>query len=251
MNEGCIITLKLSEVTDKLYEEFMSDIGYESSDKFTNSNSPYYGKDGWIASTDHSTSCKLYCSRDEWYVDFTFRNVSDDYAVNWCKTFLQKHNIKFTKVEHVYDAEKGWFSVFAYISKKAICEKYKLYDKYVEAISVNAIETYNKLISTVEDLGSTNKEIIEIKDVTDMSKGFGSYFRFGNKHDHVSIRIGGKNSNYGLTIFSIIYIKEDDNTIFKSDYIWSIDYNEHIRKLKANLGSYTDLKVVSNLYNKL
>lgn len=36
--------LKVSEVTDKLKEEFMSDIGYKHNDRFTNPNSPYYGE---------------------------------------------------------------------------------------------------------------------------------------------------------------------------------------------------------------
>ena len=77
------------------------------------------------------------------------------------------------------------------------------------------------------------------------------YFRFGNEYDHVSIRIGGKDTGYGLTIFSIVYIKEYGNTIFKSDYTWSNDYTEHIGNLKINLRSYDDLEVVSDLYNEL
>lgn len=145
-----------------------------------------------MVSTEYSTNCELYCSREAWYVEFNFRNVNDDYAVNWCKKFLQRHDIKFTKVEPIYNSEKGWFSVHTHISKKSICEKYGLYDKYLEATSSNTIETYNKLIETIEDLGPTNKEIIDLKDVTDMSKGFGSYFRFGNEYYYVSIRIGGK-----------------------------------------------------------
>ena len=85
-----------------------------------------------------------------------------------------------------------------------------------------------------------------------MNKGFGSYFRFGDDSDHVSIRIGGKDSGYGLTIFSVVYIKEDGNTVLKSDYTWSNDYDEHIEKLKANLRSYyDDLDVVSDLYDSL
>lgn len=243
--------LTLSEVTDKLKEEFMSDIGYKHNDRFTNPNSPYYGKEGWHTCTDDSTNCVLHCANDAWYVDFSFRNVRDDYAINWCKNFLQNYDIKFTKVEPVYNSEKGWFSVYAYISKKSICERYGLYDKYLEATSSNATETYNKLIETIDDLGPTNKEIIDLKDVTDMSKGFGSYFRFGTESDHVSIRIGGKDSGYGLTIFSVVYIKEDGNTIRKSDYTWSNDYKEHISNLKTNLRSHDDLDVVSDLYDKL
>ena len=243
--------LKLSEVTDKLEEEFMSDIGYEHNKRFTDPNSPYYGQDGWITTTSDSTNCVLCCTKDGWYVDFDFRNVSDDYAVDWCKNFLQRHNIKFTKVEPVYNSEKGWFSVYAYVSKKSICEKYGLYDKYLEATNSNAIETYNRLIETIEELSPTNKDITDIKDVVDMSKGFGSYFRFGTESDHVSIRIGGKDSGYGLTIYSVVYIKEDGNTILKSDYTWSNDYKEHIMNLKINLRSHYDLKVVSDLYNEL
>lgn len=243
--------LKLSEVIDKLKEEFKSDIGYEHNSRFSDPNSPYYGQSGWITSTDDSTNCVLHCTNEAWYIDFDFRNVSDDYAVKWCKDFLQKHNVKFTKVEPVYNSEKGWFSVYAYVSKKSICEKYGLYDKYVEAISSDATETYNKLIETIEDLYPINKDITDINDVTDMSKGFGSYFRFGTESDHVSIRIGGKDSGYGLTIFSVVYIKEDGNTILKSDYTWSNDYKEHIRNIKTNLRSHDDLDVVSDLYDKL
>ena len=243
--------LKLSEVTDKLKEEFKSDIGYEHNNRFTDPNSPYYGKDGWITYTDDSTCCELHCGRDTWHIRFNFRNVNDDYAINWCKRFLERHDIKFTKVEPVYNAEKGWFSVYAYISKKSICERYNLYDEYLEAINSNAIETYNKLIEAIEDFGPTNKDITDIKDVTDMSKGFGSYFRFGTESDHVSIRIGGKDTGYGLTIFSVVYVKENGNTILKSDYTWSNDYNEHISDLKINLRPYYDLEVVSDLYDEL
>ena len=244
--------LKLSEIKDKLKEEFMSDIGYEHNNRFKDPHSPYYGKDQWHAYTDDSTKCKLYCFGDEWYVEFSFRSVDDDYAIEWCKNFLQEHYIKFNKVEPVYDGEKGWFSVYAYVSKKSICERYGLYDEYLEIINSNTIKTYDRLIETIEDLGPNSKDITDISDVTDMSKGFGSYFRFGDESDHVSIRIGGKDSGYGLTIFSAVYIKEDGSTVLKSDYTWSNDYDEHIKKLKANLRSYyDDLDVVSDLYDSL
>lgn len=243
---------KLSEIKDKLEKEFMSDIGYKGKDRFTNSHSPYYGKDQRLAYTDDSTSCKLYCDGDDWYVEFTFRNVSDDYAIDWCKNFLQEHDIKFNKVEPIYTGEKGWFSVEAHVSKKSICERYGLYDEYLEVKNSDKIETYNKLIETIENLGPTIKNITDINDVTDMSKGFGSYFRFGDDSDHVSIRIGGKDAGHGLTIFSVVYIKEDGNTTLKSDYTWSNNYKEHINKLKTNIRFYYDhLTVVMDLYNNL
>lgn len=244
--------LKLQEIEDKLEEEFMSDIGYEHNDRFTNPHSPYYGQRGWLAHTDDSTCCELYCFGDEWYVRFSFIGISTKYAIDWCKDFLQEQYIKFTKIEPDYDDEKGWFSVHAYVSKKSICERYGLYDKYLEVINSDNIEIYNKLIETIEDLDPTIKDITNINDVTDMCEGFDSYFRFGDDLDHVSIRVGGKDTGNGLTIFSVVYIKEDGNTILKSDYTWSSKYKEHIIKLKDNLRHYyNDLNVVSDLYNNL
>lgn len=244
--------IKLSEVTDELKKEFMSDIGYEHNNRFTDPHSPYFGQSGWIGYTEDSTNCQLWCCRDgNWYIEFHFKDVSDNYAINWSKKFLQRHDIKYTKVEPVYNSDKGWFCVYAHVSKKFICERYGLYNKYLEVINSPVIEIYNKLIDTIENLGPTNKDITEIKDVTDMSNGFGSYFRFGTESDHVSIRIGGKDSGYGLTIYSVVYIKEDGNTILKSDYVWENGYKDHIRNIKTNLRHHCDLKVVSDLYNEL
>lgn len=243
---------KLREIKDKLKEEFMDDIGYKHNDRFNNPNSPYYGQSGWLAYTDDSTNCELYFYGDDWHVEFEFLGVSEDYAIDWCKDFLQEHYIKFTKVEPVYDSEKGWFSVYAYVSKKSICEKYGLYDKYLEAFNSDQIKTYNKLIETLENFDPNIKDITDINNVTDISKGWESYFRFGDDSDHVSIKIGGKDTDDGLAIFSAIYIKVDGNTIRKSDYIWSNDYKEHIYELKDNLRfHFDDMQVTRDLYHYL
>ena len=57
--------LKLSEITDKLEKEFMSDIGYEHNNRFKDPHSPYYGKDEWHTYTKNSTCCELYCGRND------------------------------------------------------------------------------------------------------------------------------------------------------------------------------------------
>lgn len=132
--------LKLSEVTDKLKEEFYNDIGYKQCNSLFDRNSPYYDKDECPISTKDSTCCELYFAKDGWRVEFMFRNIDDDHAVKWCEKFLEKYDIQYHYTEIHYH-EKGWFAVYAYISKRSICERYGLYDKYLEAIDSNAAET--------------------------------------------------------------------------------------------------------------
>lgn len=238
---------------EKLKEKFMSDIGY--SRKFEDRNSPYYGSSRIISTDRGASECELYVlDRNECLVDFTFRGMTEEYAFNWCKDFLDKHNIKCDKIEPNYNSEKGWWSVEAYVSKKCVFEKYGLYDEYLKEVNSRALETYNRLINAIEDFipNPNISDITDIKDVTNLSEGVESYFRFGDNYNHIVIKIGIKEFDTGLNIYSTLDIKRYNSYRVKNAYNWSIDFKDHMHHIAFTIGWYHNgLDIADRLYENI
>lgn len=115
-------------IANKLKEEF-------DCDHNDNPESPYYNS--WIDTTDYGASditSSFYgkindIGRKVAQIHFSFRNVSEDYAIEWTKSFMEKHNLAYCGYE-VDISEKGWFDVTVDITLGALLDKYDLWDEY-------------------------------------------------------------------------------------------------------------------------
>lgn len=111
---------KLQAICDELNRKY----GYRHNDRFTNSNSPYYGMDVWHTVTYEPTEMWFKVAwpiYDKIEVNFSYRNLSDEDGIRKSRRCLDncdlnKYGLEVTGDPEIEDSEKGWFDVIITLS---------------------------------------------------------------------------------------------------------------------------------------
>lgn len=117
---------ELKQKLQAICDELNSKYGYKHNDRFTNSNSPYYGMDVWHTVTAKPTEMWFrvaWPTYDKIEVNFDYRNLSDADGIKKsircldnCTSDLNKYGLKITGDPEIEDSEKGWFDVIITLS---------------------------------------------------------------------------------------------------------------------------------------
>lgn len=223
--------LQRKEITDNVIELFMDEVGYKHNDRFSNSNSPYYGNRQWHMSTDDPTEVFMIYENDEFIVKFCYRDINTETAISTSKSFLDKHNFKYTSQIRTEDIEKDWFYVFIQLNTQDVLNRYRLYEDWLD---VDLID-YDKLLLEFECIAYKANLVY----ANDLDQSNDTIAKFGNEQDHITICMGKKDSLY----FGQLYVTVNNTEVYQSKHYLANSMTQVIVHLQ------NELKNIQHEYN--
>ena len=108
------------ENLEEIFQELKHKVCYEHNE---DSKSPYYQQ--WVTSSTKG-AVDIFATLSQFNIifDLCFRSVSESFALDWSKRYLEKYELNCDKFE-IYHDEKDWFSVIATLDGTKLLEKYK------------------------------------------------------------------------------------------------------------------------------
>lgn len=88
--------------------------------------SPYY--DEWVSrSTKGAVDIYLRrATKRSFSFTLHFRDVGENFAIDWCRDYFARFNMRMRDSADIEPSEKGWFSVEASVPTEDVCKYYNI-----------------------------------------------------------------------------------------------------------------------------
>ena len=88
--------------------------------------SPYY--DEWVSSSTRG-AVDIYlrhATKRSFSFALHFRDVGENFAIDWCRDYFARFNMRMCDSVDIDPSEKGWFSVEASVPTEDVCKYYNI-----------------------------------------------------------------------------------------------------------------------------